>query len=235
MKSKTTRTLQFITSAYAALYVAAIVVSFIQGDLTFSNTLDVLLLLPVLMIIAGAVLSWTRVKVAGIILMVWTAFVWFYDLYLTWGQDSGMVSIMAVPAMVLGVLLLLKWYKTTETPAPSKQLQWKFLLRVLLINYIVLYAIVVLSELLKGKPVDYFSLPFILFPLLLLVFLAGFALAWKREFLAGFIFLFWSAIMIAGSVAYFDFRTSGPWIIFGIPVLLQGIFYMNHHYQYKPK
>jgi len=142
---------------------------------------------------------------------------------------------MAVPAMVLGVLLLLKWYKTSESAVPTKQLQWRFLLRVLLINYIVLYAIVVLSELLKGKPFDYFSLPYILFPLLLLVFLAGFALSWRREFTAGFIILFWCAIMIAGSVAYFDFRQSGPWIIFGLPVLLQGIFYLNHHYQYRPK
>ncbi len=229
MKSKTTRALQIITSAYAALYVAAIVISFFQGELDFSNLLDRLLLLPVLLIIAGAVLSWTNVKVAGIILMVWTTCVWFYDLYLNRGQDSGMVSILAVPVMVMGALFILQWYKTTETTAPPKQLQWKFLLRVLLINYIVLYAIVVLSELLKGKAFDYFSLPFILFPLLLLVFLAGFALAWKREFLAGFIFLLWCAIMIAGSVAYFDFRDSGPWIIFGIPVLLQGIFYLNHH------
>jgi hypothetical protein len=235
MKSKTTKVLPIITGVYAALYVAAIVASFIQGELVFSSLLDTVLLLPVLIIIAGALLSWTRLKIAGILLMVWTAFTWFYDQFLDRGMDSGMVSLMAVPGLVLGVLLLLKWYKTSDPVVPPKQLQWRFLLRVLLVNYIVLYAIVVFSELVKGKPYDYFSLPFILFPLLLLVFLAGFALAWKRELLAGILFLLWSAIMIAGSVAYYNFAQSGPWLVFGFPVLLQGAFYMNQHFQYRTK
>jgi len=235
MKSKTTRVLQSITGVYAALYVTAIVVSFFQGDLTFSSLLDTMLLIPVLIILAGAVLSWTRVKMGAILLMAWTACVWFYDLFLARGPDSGMVSIMAVPAMVLGVLLVLEWYKTNESAVPPKQLQWRYLLRVLLVNYMVLYAIVVFSELVKGKPYDYFSLPFILFPLLLLVFLAGFALAWKRELLAGILFLLWSAIMIAGSVTYFDFGDSGPWLLFGLPVLLQGVLYLNQHFQYRTK
>jgi hypothetical protein len=235
MKTKTTRVLQILTSAYAALYVAAVVVSFVQGDLVFSSLTDKLLVIPVLIIIAGAVWSWSKVKTAGIILMAWTASVWFYDLYLARGLDSGMVSIMAVPVMVMGALLLLEWYKAAGTAAPSKKLQWRFLLRVLLVNYMVLYAIVVLSELLKGDPYDYFSLPFISFPLLLLIFLAGFALAWKRELLAGILFLLWSAVMVAGSAAYFEFSNSGPWLLFGVPVLLQGIFYINHHFQYRAK
>jgi membrane protease YdiL (CAAX protease family) len=235
MKSKTTRILQILTSAYGALYLAVIVSSFIQGDLTFSNLVDKLGIIPVLIFIAGLVLSWLRLKTGGIILMVWTASIWFYDLCLAREVGGGLASIMSVPAMVLGSLLLLEWYKGTETGASSKKLQWRYLLRVLLINYLVLYAIVVFSEVVTGRPREYLSLPFILFPVLLLVFLAGFALAWKREILAGYIFLLWSAILVFGNLAYFDLRDSGPWLLFGIPVLVQGLFYLNQHYQYRAK
>jgi membrane protease YdiL (CAAX protease family) len=235
MKSKTTRILQILTSAYGALYLAVIVSSFIQGDLTFSNLVDKLGIIPVLIFIAGVVLSWLRLKTGGIILMVWTASIWFYDLCLAREVGGGLASIMSVPSMVLGSLFLLEWYKGTETGASSKKLQWRYLLRVLLINYLVLYAIVVFSEVVTGRPREYLSLPFILFPVLLLVFLAGFALAWKREILAGYIFLLWSAILVFGNLAYFDLRDSGPWLLFGVPVLIQGLLYLNQHYQYRAK
>lgn len=235
MKSKTTRILQILTSAYAAIYLAAIISSFVQGELAVSNLVDKLVIVPVLIFMAGVVLSWIRVKPAGIILMVWTACIWFYDLYLSRDVGGGMASILSVPAMVLGALFLLEWYKSTEATAASKKLQWKYLLRVLLVNYFVLYAIVVFSEMIKGRPREYLSLPFMLFPLLLLLFLAGFLLSWKREVLAGYIFLLWSAILVFGNLAYFDLRDSGPWLMFGLPVLVQGLLYLNRHYQYRAK
>jgi hypothetical protein len=182
---------------------------------------------------AGFALSWTREKMAGIIFMVWNAGIWIYGLILTRGRDGGMFCIMAVPVLVIGALLLFRWYKTTEVPVPSEQQLWKFILRVLLINYAVLYAIMVISELTVGKSLDYFSLPFILFPMLLMIFIVGFILSWKREFQAGIIFLLWYAIMLFGSVAYFEFRDSGPWILFGVPIILQGLFYIKNHISFK--
>jgi hypothetical protein len=93
----------------------------------------------------------------------------------------------------------------------------------------------VLSELFGGNPIDYFSLPFILYPLLLMIFLVGFVLSWRKEFYAGFVFLFWCVIMYYGSIAYIEFRQSGPWNLLGIPILLQGILYIKHHYQFRSK
>ena len=182
---------------------------------------------------AGFALSWTKEKMAGIIFMIWNAGIWIYDLYLNRGRDSGMFCIMAVPVLVIGALFLLQWYKTSGTPQPSIQQQWKFILRILLINYAVLYAIVVITELTAGKQLDYFSIPFILFPLLLLFFLMGFALSWKKEFQAGLIFLFWFAVLLYGTIAYSVFRDSGPWIVFGIPILIQGLFYIKNHLSFK--
>lgn len=233
MKSKSTKTLQIITGVYSALYVIAILISYFEGELSFSDLTDNLFLLLFVLFIVGFALSWTREKIAGIIFMVWNAGVWLYALFLFRERDSGMFCIMAVPVMVIGALLLLRWHKTTASPVPSEKQQWKFILRVLLINYAVLYAIIVISEITDGKPIDYFRLPFILFPMLLLIFIVGFILSWKREFQAGIIFLLWYAIMFFGSVAYFEFRDSGPWILFGVPILLQGLFYLKNNPGYK--
>jgi len=89
------------------------------------------------------------------------------------------------------------------------------------------------DDLSLSKPIDYLSFRFIIFPLLLLLFLVGFLVSWKSEFLAGFIFLIWSAILIYGTFVYTEIMQLGPWIIFGLPILLQGVFYMKNHYKFR--
>lgn len=234
MKSKSKKILQIITGVFAALYLAGLISSIIDGGISFLKLNGILVILHFLLFLLGFTLSWTKEKIAAIIFMVWNAGVWILDLFHD-SQDQGMLVVIAVPILVIGALLLLQWYKTTSVPRPAEQQQWKFILRVLLINYAVLYAILVITKLTGGEPPDYLSLPFVLFPLLLLVFLAGFVLSWKREFLAGFLFIFWYAIVLFGSIAYFEFFNSGPWFMFGLPILLQGLFYIKHHFQFKPK
>jgi len=180
-------------------------------------------------------LLWIREKTAAILFMVWNIGIWISDLYLGSGEDRGMLSVMAVPVMVIGALLLLECYKYSETIQPPVPQQWKYILRVLLINYAVLYIIVVISDFFPAKPPDYFNLPFLLFPLMLLVFFVGFALSWKRQFLAGIIFIVWYAILLIGSVVWVELGDSGPWILFGIPVFLQGLFYIKNYLWYKTR
>jgi hypothetical protein len=235
MKSASYKTLQILTGVYAALYLAIVLGSLIGGDISFSDLNGYLFVILFLMFLVGFVLSWTREKIAGIIFMFWIAGVWIVDLGLIRGRESGFFSIMAVPVLVISVFLLLRWYRSGSIPVPSEQLQWKFILRILLINYAVLYAIVVISELVAGDPHDYFHLPYVIFPLLLLVFILGFAISWKWEFLAGIIFLSWSVGLLAGFIKYTEFFNSGPWIVFGIPILLQGLFYIKNHYLYRSK
>jgi hypothetical protein len=235
MKSASYKTLQILTGVYAALYLAIVLISLIGGDISFSDMDGYLFIILFLMFLAGFVLSWTREKIAGIIFMFWIAGVWIIDLGLIRGRESGFFSIMAVPVLVIGAFLLLRWYRSGSIPEPSEQLQWKFMLRILLINYAVLYAIVVISELVAGDPYDYFHLPFIIYPLMLLIFILGFAISWKWEFTAGIIFLFWSLVLLAGFIKYTEFFNSGPWIVFGIPILLQGLFYIKNHYLYRSK
>lgn len=235
MKSKLTSALQILTGIGAILYLIGMAMSFLFGDLSFLNQIDYLPLVLLLVFMAGFALSWTNIRIAGIMLMIWNAGVWISDLYLFRDMDYSMISALASPSMIIGALFLLEWFKTSKATVPSKQQQWKFILRVLLINYAVLYAIVVFSELSVGEPVDYLSFPFIIYPLLLLIFFVGFLLAWKTASLAGFIFLFWFAILVYGTVAYSEIWHLGPWVVFGLPILLQGIFYIIVHYKFRAK
>ncbi len=235
MKSKSNKPLLIITGVYAFLYLAGMLTSIFNGEFSLSNLIDNYFLILSIIFMVGFVLSWTNEKKAGIIFLVWNAGIWIFDYYLNRNADSGMISVLALPILFIGALFLLEWYKTTKTPKPTEQQQWKFTLRVLLINYAVLYAIVVFIDLSIGQSVDYFNLPFVLYPLLLILFFGGFALSWKREFYAGFIFLIWYAILLFGFIAYPEFLRSGPWIIAGIVILFQGIIYIKHHYQYRPQ
>ena len=234
MNPKFSKTLQLLTGIGAVLYFTGLVMSFIFGDLSFFRLIDYLPLLLFLVFIAGFALSWTNQKMAGIILMIWNTGVWISDLYLLRAMDYSMMSAIASSFMVIGALFILEWYKNSKATIPPVQQQWKFILRVLLINYAVLYSIVVFSELFRGEKVDYFSFPFVFFPFILLIFLVGFLFSWKRELLAGYIFLIWCVVLLYVTFAYSEISRLGPWILFGLPILLQGIFYIKNHYKFRP-
>jgi hypothetical protein len=228
-KTRTTRTLQNLTTLGAVLYLffIAMIVFFDSYPIFKPFGLEEVLLL---IFIAGFALSWTNRKMAaGIIFMIWNAGVWITTLYLIERQDDyAMGSAIASYFMVIGALFLLERYKTSKATVPLKKQQWKYVLRVLLINYAVLYIIVVFSELSVGEPVDYLSFPFIIYPLLFVIFWVGFLLSWKWELIAGYIFLFWFAILIIANIVYSEILHLGPWAAYGLPVMLQGIFYIKN-------
>ena len=236
MRTKSTRTLQILASVGATLYLLFIAMTIFHDSYPIFKPFDLKEAL-LLIFIAGFALAWTNKKMAtGIIFMIWNAGIWIDDLYLDRPEmDYSMISAMASYFTLIGAFFLLEWYKTSKATVPSQQQQWRFILRVLLINYAVLYSIVVFSELSVGESVNYLSFPFIIYPLLFLIFLVGFLLSWKWEFLAGYIFLFWCAILIYANVAYSEISTLGGWILFGLPILLQGIFYIINHNKFRLK
>lgn len=235
-KSKTTRTLQNLTTLGAGLYLLfiAMIVFYDSYPIFKPFGLKEALLF---IFIAGFALAWRNRKMAaGIVFMIWNAGVWIDDLYLNRPEmDYSMMSAMASYFMLIGAFFLLEWYKTSKATVPSQQQQWRFMLRVLLINYAFLYFIVVFSELSVGEPVNYLSFPFIIYPLLLLIFLIGFLFSWKKEIFAGYVFLFLFAILIFSNIAFSEILHLGPWAAFGIPILLQGIFYLKNHNKFRSK
>ena len=236
MKTKSNRTLQIFSSVGAALYLFFIAMSIFFDSYFIFKLFDLKEVL-FLIFIAGFTLVWTNKKMTtGIVFMIWNAGIWIDDFYLDrLEMDYSMISAMASSFMVIGAFFLLEWYKTSKETIFSQKQQWKFILRVLLINYAVLYSIVAFSEPLVGEPVDYLSYPYIIYPMMLLVFFVGFIISWKWEYHAGYIYLFWVAILIVANVVYSEISTLGGWIFFGVPILLQGIFYIINHYKFRTK
>ncbi|MCY1720887.1 hypothetical protein OU798_11060 [Prolixibacteraceae bacterium Z1-6] len=237
-KSDSTKTLQLITGIVAVLCLLAMAILY-HGGMLVLNLEGILSFVLFLIFLSGFILSWKSRKMAGILIMTCNAGIWILDLYINGYQtdsETGGPSLMFSPVMVIGALFLLEWYKTSKTTVPSTPLQWKFILRVLLINYTVLYFILVLSEPSDRagiKQVDYTSIPFIINPLLFFIFLAGLIISWKKEFIAGILFLFWCTIFLWGVIAYPEILPSEPWIVSGVPILLQGSFYIKHHYEFR--
>lgn len=235
MKPKPNRTLQILTTIGAVLYMGFIAMTiFVDGYPIFKpfDLYETLLII----FLAGFVFAWLDKKIlAGSLFMIWNAIVWFWELYLSRAEaDYGMLSAMASSFMFIGAFYLLDWYRTSKETKPTKQQEWKYILRVLLINYAFLYTILVFAELQVGEPVDYFSYPYLIYPLILLLFTVGFGFSWKWEFLAGLIFLIWFGILLFANIVYSEISTLGGWLLFGIPILLQGVFYIRNHFKLNP-
>ncbi|HOW25013.1 MAG TPA: hypothetical protein PK711_05020 [Bacteroidales bacterium] len=171
--------------------------------------------------------------IAGILLLVLNMGVWINGVFINRGD--GMDLILAVPLLFLGAVSLLGWYKNRQSPPPAKQQQWKFILRVLLINYILLYGLYMAQDFMYSDPIDFLTIPGVLFPVLLGLFLAGTILSWKWELYAGIFFLIWYGVVIWGTFGFFEFYNRGPHFLFGVVILLQGIFYLNYHFRIRPK
>lgn len=242
MKTKSKITLQIITGILSVIHLAFIVHAFYQGTRSFLKPVDNLFIVLFLILLSAFVLSWKRMKTAGILIMCWVAGVWILDLYIIGDlsdTDSGYASLTLWPVLLIGVFFLLEWFKSSKTIPPTKQQRWKFVLRTLLINYAVLYLILVFAELSGAtsvkQQIDYSSLPHILNPPLLLIFIAGFVVSWKWELFAGIIFLIWCAISVYAFFGFPGTYYSGPWGFCVLPILLQGIFYIKNYYQFRSK
>lgn len=232
MKTLSKKILQIITAGYCILYFLGFAAPFFQGEMSLSNSEDLSVLLMFIFFFVGFIVSWFKEQIGGILLQVWFVFICLLSSFF-W-TEAGMILILGFPVLVIGVLLNLKAYKASGEQKPTKQMQWKYALRLFLINYSLLYVITVVTALTSNNSHDYFSLPFVLFPILFIVFIAGFILSWKRDLLAGIIFIIWYGIIIFGSVTYFDFFNEGPWVLIGLPILLQGLFYIINHFRFKP-
>jgi len=230
MKTVKNHNLQFITAIYLVFYFIGFIIPFFTGEMSLSKPQDLSVLIAFLFFLCGFIVSWFNEKAAGYLLQLWVILIWALGLFF-W-PDADMVMILAVPVLVTGVFMNRKAY-LRSSESINRQMDWKYTLQLFLYNYFFLYFLVVLSEFTQDKYIDYLSIPFILFPVLLILFIAGVALSYKNELIAGIVMLIWYIIVIIGSVFYFDFYNTGPWFAFGIPILLHGILYLVYHYKFK--
>jgi hypothetical protein len=104
---------------------------------------------------------------------------------------------------------------------------------VLLVNYVVLYFIYMISDIIFWAAIDFLSIPGIILPSLLGIFITGLILSWKHEFYAGVFFLLWYFLVIFGQLRYEEILHRGPYMFLGVPILLHGVFYLYYHFRFK--
>lgn len=191
----------------------------------------------------GTIYVWKNEKVSGIILCVWHFIIWLFAL-LFW-RDAGMVLAMAFPILFPGVLLIRNWYIQKDESYTSEAKQWDLSLKVLLINYAAIYLLIVFANVvpkLVGWELptrvdeiakwDYTSFTLIMLLLALLLFVIGFIISWRSKLFAGIIFILWYVLIIFMTKSSPEFADTGPSILFGITILVQGIFYIICHYRF---
>ena len=176
----------------------------------------------------------TRFKlVAGILLMIMNAGVWINGLFIN--RERGMDIILTLPLLYAGALVILGWYKNSGEPKPSKSKRWKFMLSVLLINYLVLYLIYMVSDIIFWAAINFLSIPGILLPVLLGLFVTGFILSWKDELYAGALFIIWYLIVVYSQLRYEEILHRGPYLLIGITVFIHGILYIYYSARIKSR
>ncbi|MGD9931072.1 MAG: hypothetical protein AB7U05_13720 [Mangrovibacterium sp.] len=231
--SKSFKIITLLTGIYGALYFWGFIVPFFTGELSFFIPNDRLVFLLFVLFWAGYLCSFWYKKLAGMVYMVWYAGVFILSTILD--KSDGMPIVLGFPMVVIGAFLYLEGCKEEARTKMTEQQEWHIILRVLLINYAVNYLIYMYQDLVFSAPLNLWAFPGLVFPVLLAIFLMGFALSWKSEVLAGIFFILWYLIALAVSVGYTDIFNRGPMIMVGLTLLMQGIFYIRNHYKFKLK
>lgn len=133
MKTILKKLFPILISVYGLLYMAGFVIPLFADKKMIAGTEEISVLSMFLFYLVGLGFSWFNEKIGGILIQLWYFAIWFCCFFF-W-PDSGMVPVLAFPGWVLGILMHLSGFKTSRDPKPSGQLQWKFILSVLLINY----------------------------------------------------------------------------------------------------
>jgi hypothetical protein len=169
--------------------------------------------------------------ISGISMMVLNVGVWINGLFIQ--RERGMDIIASTPLLVIGVFLLSGWYKTAFISKPLNSQRWKFILNVFLVNYLTLYFIYLISDIIFLPSIDLMSIPGVILPILLCLFITGFILSWKYELYAGICFLLWYLLVLFGQFSYSELLHRGPYILLGLTILLHGILYLYFYFKIK--
>lgn len=162
----------------------------------------------------------------GIILLILYLWIWINGLFIH--RDTVAEIILDVPLLVIGAFMLLSWYKTSSLSKPTKPQRRKFILRVFLINYCILYIVYMISDIIYSDAINFLNLPGIILPVLLGLFAMGFILSWKNEKYAAFFFFAWYLLLVISSFTYSEIVNRGPYVVIGITILVQGILYATN-------
>ena len=231
---KGTTLIQYLTLGYAVLYILFILAGFICVDLSTLKAEEVGVLLLFILFIIGVILSWNNSIITGVLFLIWNVGMWIVELFLV-EKDGGFGVISGIPLIYLGVFFILQGIEKNKGIPLKVDVQWKIVLQLLTVIYTFLYIIVIIDDITGNLEIDFLSTSGLILISLSILYLVGFIFSWKKELIAGIIFILWYLGVFYIFKTNFIIGDSGPWIIAGIVVPIQGIFYINYWFKLKPK
>lgn len=243
--SSVSKTLRVIVVLYGLAYALL----FILPLLTMNNaTSDYVMtkaeiyttILAFLIYLSGTIAMFYSEKLSGMILQFWHFTIWVFALSV-W-RDAGMVLILCLPVLFLAIFLVLNWYKKNEPYFQTGISRWKLILKLLTINYTVIYLWVALAQIgpkSLGWELDnqvdqlgsweYSIFSKIVLIVLLALYLVGVGISKRSKWVAGVIFIVWYIAVLVLSYENLDFGHSGPYAMFGVAILAQGVLYLAYY------
>jgi len=240
IKKRRPLVLLILLSVYAVLYVF-VIIDFIKSAITSGlfTTENIFMGILVILFTTGYVLAWWKTGPAGIVFILWYFLMWMLALFFSEkGDDSGMLIIMGLPLMIMAVFLILHWFKTNYNPGAKSYLQFRFVLRILILVYSICYLMFALS---MQHPYDNFHLlawPNFLLLFLAVWFLAGVWFSWKKEIITGIMFILWYAGLILLSAMVKEIGGDGYiglYAMLGSTVFIQGMLSLVYWFKWRPR
>jgi hypothetical protein len=241
--------LRYIVIGYGILYFFSVIIPLFSGASEKMGTPPssaeiITVILTFILYLAGTSFIWKSEKTAGILLCAWHFMAWAFSLLL-W-RDAGMILVLVFPMLFPAMLLIRNWYQENSNTLPTEWHKWDFTLRILLWNYAAAYILVIISDLaprLTGLQLptkvddlnvwNFSSRPGIYLLVLFALFVTGFFASFRSHLAAGVLFIIWFAFLLFISTSFIVFAQAGPWVAFGITILVQGVFYLILHFRKK--
>jgi len=249
MKKSKFNLLALLVAIYGVFYLLEIVIPLIrsatktlksQVDWTELTTVS----LAFALFVVAAIYAWYDKRKAGILLMVWHFVVWGFA-YLLW-KDAGMVLLLIFPMLFPAVFLVRQWHLEKRDGYNTGVLQWKLVLRLLFVNYAAIYMLIILSDVVPrifGWAPSHWTLIGWNYQSVLglalifsaILFFVAFVFSWKSELITGILLITWYLIVVVLTQQFPVFEHSGPWAIVGLPILVQGIFYVIYSLKFEAR
>jgi hypothetical protein len=230
MKLKTTFWLKIGLGVYLALYL----VEFLDTDLKnwVWNAEQVTVFGLMVLFTFAFIVSWFNQIIAGILFQLWHFLVWIFSL--TIWPDAGMVLVLALPVLPFSVFMLFYGLKEKELVQNDIRSKWRIVLQQLMIHYFVLMGLITFVSPNRSVDINLLSYPYLLIPLMFGIVFFAFILSWKVKKWAGITLLSWYILAIIFRFTYPEIpNVEGPILMFGLPILIQGILYIQYSSRFK--
>ncbi|MFZ5939947.1 MAG: hypothetical protein ACOYXB_05185 [Bacteroidota bacterium] len=225
------RILQYLTLGYGVLYLLFILSGDFGGAFPSLNAEGMFVYSLFLLFLAGVLLSFSHPLLTGLTFFTWNVLMWVLELFIAEGP-GGFGIISGIPLFVLGLFFILNSLEKRRGVPLKTAEKWILSIKILSILFSLLYLIVVIEQLSGKGHFEVLSLHGVYLLMLIAIYGIGLYFVWKKELIAGIIFIFWYAGVVYIFATDPAVASGGPWAIAGLTILILGLMLLTYHKRY---